>query len=198
MVTIKTPPPKTKLLFSCLSLLVINRLEGLQTLKCLLSAAKVCNKVRYHPVLTTPTGMKCFGRIVMAHMKNNTFTCPLHLLQYAYWFVRISPLTASDPHWPHTPGGQGQVSKKKQCSVLIVAQHLVHLTVKETLLSRTHTSLCSRASTLLTDPLQPVRAGNGTPGTRMISIGFPEVCVLNLLLCTFLWLRGFSEQQQYQ
>ncbi|KAI3352228.1 hypothetical protein L3Q82_005575 [Scortum barcoo] len=143
----------------------------------------------YRPVALTPIVMKCFERLVMAHIKDCIdVTVDPH--QYAYRKNRSTEGRHffCGPHSPHPLREQRLLCPPALCGFHLSFQHN-H--IPQTLVQKLTTlglsfTLCNWVLDFLTDRPQSVRIHDVSSSSISLSTGSPQGCVLSPLLFTLL------------
>ena len=138
----------------------------------------------FHPVALTPTIMKCFERLVLAHLK----TClppTLDPLQFAYRQNRSTEdaiSTALHSTLSHLDNNNTYVRM-----LFIDFSSAFNTIIPSKLITKLsdlgiNTSLCNWVLDFLTNRPQSVRLENHTSSTLILNTGVPQGCVLSPLL----------------
>lgn len=142
----------------------------------------------YRPVALTPIIMKCFERLVMAHIKS-TLPSTLDPYQFAYRAKRSTEDAISSALHPALTHLDKKDSYVRMLFIdfssafnTIIPQQLICKLDKLGL----STSLCNWLLDFLSQRPQAVRVGNNTSRSITLSTGAPQGCVLSPLLFTLL------------
>nr|XP_023667962.1 uncharacterized protein LOC111844071 [Paramormyrops kingsleyae] len=140
----------------------------------------------YHPVALTPIAVKCFERLVLAHIKASIPT-DLDSHQFAYHGNRSTEdaisvaLHATLSHLEHPDTHARMLFIDFSSTFNSIIPH--KLITKLTNLGLT-TSICSWILNFLTNRPQNVRVGNRISSTLTLSTGAPQRCILSPALFT--------------
>ena len=138
----------------------------------------------YRPVALTSVAMKCFERLVMAHI-NTIIPETLDLLQFAYCPNRSTDDAISITL--HTALSQMDKRNTYLRMLFIDYSSAFNTIVPSKLITklrnlRINTSLCNWILDFLTGRSQGVRVGNNTSATLILNPGAPQGCTLIPLL----------------
>ena len=142
----------------------------------------------YRPIALTPIMMKCFERLVKAHL-TSTLPTTLDPYQFAYRPKRSTDdaiATALHLCLAHLENKNSHARMLfidfSSAFNTVIPQHLVDKLSKIGI----STSLCNWLLDFLTNRLQTVRVGNNSSATTIINTGVPQGCVLSPLLFTLM------------
>ena len=142
----------------------------------------------YRPIALTPIMMKCFERLVKAHL-TSTLPTTLDPYQFAYRPKRSTDdaiATALHLCLAHLENKNSHARMLfidfSSAFNTVIPQHLVDKLSKIGI----STSLCNWLLDFLTNRPQTVRVGNNSSATTIINTGVPQGCVLSPLLFTLM------------
>uniref|UniRef100_A0A673Y8N5 Reverse transcriptase domain-containing protein n=1 Tax=Salmo trutta TaxID=8032 RepID=A0A673Y8N5_SALTR len=138
----------------------------------------------YRPVALMSAAMKCFERLVMAHI-NSILPDTLDLLQFAYHPNRSTDVAISIAL--HTSLSYLDKRNKYVKMLFIDYSSAFNTIVRTKLIAKLrttgqNTSLCNWILDFLTGRPQVVRVGNNTSATLILNTGGPQGCVHSPLL----------------
>ena len=133
----------------------------------------------YRPIALKSIAMKCFERLVVAHIN-----MPPHQIHRWCSFY-------CTPHCPFTPGKKEHLYVSSAFNTIVPLKLITKLRTLGL-----NTSLCNWILDFLTGRPQAVRVGNNTSSTLILNMGAPQGCVLSALLYS-LFTHGCTARQDY-